>query len=150
MTDVLTPTGQSRRTIFRLLEKYLVEVPGHDVPTWQYSDEYTDEKIRAEVQSQYPLLRITSNIITGRRNRSWGPLFKVQKKTVEEELAELRATLASSSAELKEIKLLMAERVVLKRTPWEKPTESLEAVLSGGEETPVPEQLTLSPNIFTK
>tara|TARA_R110002096_G_scaffold350578_1_gene543777 strand:- start:770 stop:1210 length:441 start_codon:yes stop_codon:yes gene_type:complete len=136
MTDVLTPTGQSRRTIFRLLEKYLVEVTEldeySDIPTWRYTDGWTDEKIRAEVQSQYPLLRITSNIITGRRNRSWGPLFKVQKKkTVEEELAELRATLASSSAQLAEIKLLMAEH-----------TEFL------AEGTTASEQLTLIPNTW--
>ena len=67
----------------------------NNIPAWKYTNGWSDQEVRQEVQTLFGDVDVTINLVTGIRGRCWGILYKEPKKTDAERIAELEATVAS-------------------------------------------------------
>lgn len=104
MGNNLSARNQAKRYIYRRLESNLIPATQiNNIPTWKYTDGWSDQEVRQEVQSLCPDTDVTIHLVTGIRSRSWGVLYKEPKKTDAQRIAELEQTVAALLAERENI-----------------------------------------------
>ena len=82
MGNTLTAKNQAKRIIYRTLETNLIPMGEvNNIPAWKYTNGWSDQEVRQEVQTLFGDVDVTINLVTGIRGRCWGILYKEPKKT---------------------------------------------------------------------